>query len=71
MVNVVNLNVPFFNGLATMTKYKMYVDMVRDQLCLPYLRLEFYLNRKNGDSYYEWNRTETILFNRGELVKLN
>lgn len=53
MVDIVWLNVSFCFGLDIMTKYKFYVDTVRDKLCIPHLRLEV-VRKKYDHMYYEW-----------------
>lgn len=45
-VDIVPMNIPFLTGLDIMTKYKMYIDTVRDKLCFPFLEMKVNLVRK-------------------------
>lgn len=47
----------------------MYVDTVRDKLCLPIINNEVLLTHKNGHMCLEWPKQSVVLITKQELVK--
>ena len=70
-VDVVQANVTFLIGLDLLDEYSLYVNNVTNELVAPYLAISTPLVRKRGHIYLEWNKKDTILYTRQELLKLH
>lgn len=70
-MEIVNLNISFLVGLETLTKYRMYVDNVRNEQCFPDLKFEFSFVQKDGHIYMELSRNNVVIFTEQELLKLH